>query len=117
MFQTRHVRVPTLRVAGFAALLLTPLLSACELVDDVDSGAACGQFCSKEAACDGEEPTAEQTTTCVEACRSDIENNCGNDQQSFANEQILECVDLACDDFDTCMVFDQAPACFDFAHD
>lgn len=105
--------------AGAGILLLTVLaLSACgEKLDDVNSEAACTNYCDKMFACDELDPTSDEQETCVSECRDTIENECGNDAQSGANTIIQECVDLACDDFWPCMVYEEAPECFDFVPD
>jgi hypothetical protein len=100
-----------------AALFALSLATACEHQDDVDSQSACREYCDKRSACDEVNATNKQDRECVNACRSDIENNCGNDLQGAANAKIEACVDLSCDDFDDCMFLDDAPECFEFAND
>jgi hypothetical protein len=45
-----------------------------------------------------------------DACRNDIEDNCGNDLQSQAIDVIDTWLDLACDEFWPCLVLDEAPS-------
>ena len=90
-------------------------LSACkEDLEDFNSAAACTNYCEKQYDCDQYDATNDEVADCVANCRDSIEDNCGNDVQQDANDKIQECVDLSCDDFWTCMVFDTAPECFDF---
>lgn len=90
-------------------------LSACkEDVEDFNSAAACTNYCEKKFDCDQYDATNDEVADCVATCRDSIEDYCGNDVQQEANNKIQECVDLSCDDFWACMVFDVAPECFDF---
>jgi hypothetical protein len=88
---------------------------SCETVDDITSRVACSSYCDKKAACDGEELSKDEEDACENSCRDSIENNCGNEHQGAANDKINECVDKACGEFLTCMVFEAAPECFGFA--
>lgn len=104
------------RRAGVGLLLLAALsLSACrEKRDDANSEAACTSYCDKKYACNEYEPTDLELDGCISECGTSIANNCGNVAQAEANAIIESCVDLACDDFWPCLVFDEAPECFDF---
>jgi hypothetical protein len=112
----------TFTVAGPAfaayAILLSVCLTGCEVTqeaaDDVRSEAVCGSYCDKRFDCEDLDPSSGENDACVSECRDSIEDNCGNDYQSAANDKIEECVDLSCDEFWTCMFFDAAPECFDF---
>jgi hypothetical protein len=106
----------TFRAASASVILLSALaLTSCrEKLDDFNSEVACTDYCDKKYACDDNEPTDTEHDDCVSVCRSTIENECGNEHQQEANEAIQECVDMSCDDFWACMVFDVAPECFDF---
>ncbi len=117
MSQSNRFWISASRTVGLAMMVAMPTFAACELAADIDSQTACAQYCSKSAACAEADPTDSETSDCIAECRSDIENNCGNDQQAEANTQIMECVDLSCTEFATCMVFEAAPACFGFAND
>jgi len=99
------------------ALLLSASLTGCgETIDNFNSEAICGDYCSKKFDCDDQEPTSNDTDVCVNNCRNSIEDDCGNDNQQDANDKIAECVDLSCDGFWTCMVFEAAPECFGFVN-
>ena len=105
--------------AAVRSFFLLPLailaLSACkEDVADINSEAACTNYCEKKFDCEQYDATNSEVDACVSNCRDSIEDNCGNDVQEDANAKIQECVDLSCDDFWPCMVFDDAPECFDF---
>jgi len=100
------------------ALLLTMGLMGCEetqeAADDVSSEVICGYYCDKRFDCEDYDPSSEENDTCVSQCRDSIEDNCGNEYQVAANDQMEECVDLSCTEFWACMVFDPAPECFGF---
>ncbi len=100
--------------AGFLLLAVFSLSACGEKLDDVNSEAACSNYCDKMYACDEYDATSDEEATCVSECRDTIENECGNDAQGEANTIIQECVDLACDDFWPCMVYEEAPECFEF---
>lgn len=85
-----------------------------EVVDDVDSRITCGDYCDKKADCDGREETRDERQACVSACRDALEDECGNEHQAAANDQIAECVDEGCAAFAVCMVFEAAPECYGF---
>jgi len=100
-----------------ALLLSAGLTSSCgEQLDDWNSEITCGDYCDKKADCNGASPTFEENNACVGACRNSIEDDCGNEHQAAANEQIDECVDKGCTDFWACMVFDAAPDCYGFVN-
>lgn len=96
----------------FIPLLLS--LMACEAKDNFDSELTCTSYCTKTYDCQDVEPTATEQDECIASCRNSIEDECGNDNQAAANDKVNECVDLACDEFTTCMVFEAAPECFGF---
>ena len=102
-------------LAPASALLLAG--AGCGLVDNFSSEVNCARYCSKDADCDNVDPTGAETDACIASCRDSIEDNCGNDHQADANDQIGDCVDMACPEFLACMVFEAAPACFGFAND
>ncbi len=103
------------KLVWLALPMAITLMGACrEAGDDFSSEAACSDYCSKSFDCDDHEPTNDETNDCVDSCRNDIEDNCGNDHQAAANDKIEECVDKSCDEFWPCMVFDVAPECFGF---
>jgi len=108
------------RGGGFAIvamLLAGGLIGSCgETKDNFDSQIVCGDYCTKKFDCDGVNPTGDQSSSCVAACRNSIEDNCGNDHQAAANDKIGECVDKNCVDFWACMVFDAAPDCYGFVN-
>lgn len=89
-------------------------MSSCEAGDNFNSRIACHEYCSKNFDCNDKNPTLDETDDCVDSCRNSIEDNCGNEHQSAANDQIEECVDKSCVDFWLCMHFDIAPECFGF---
>jgi hypothetical protein len=111
--------IPTFRLPRLALL---PLLlavgwlgSGCgEEIDDFESQAACRDYCAKSFDCDNYVPTSAETDDCVADCRNAIEDECGNEHQAAANDQIQQCVDMGCTDFHACMVFDAAPECYGF---
>ena len=90
------------------------LVGCGETGDDYDSEVSCGDFCDKRYECDKYNPTTEEVDACVADCRTSIENECGNNHQAAANDKINQCVDKACDEFWSCMVFSEAPECFGF---
>ena len=96
------------------AAIAGTLAGCAETVDDFNSELICQDYCSKKFACDDYNPTSDDTNVCVTSCRDTIENECGNDDQSGVNDVIGGCVDLSCDDFWGCMVFDAAPECLGF---
>lgn len=111
----RSMRAATPTV--LAALLLMAIGPACdakETYDDFDSEATCQDYCAKHFDCAEQNPSSDDTSVCVTACRDSIEDNCGNDDQAAANDKIGTCVDMACEDFDACMTYDSAPECFGF---
>lgn len=98
------------------ALLFLGLMASCtEAIDDINSSVTCRSYCTKSFDCNEEDPTTEQDQDCVSACRDSMEDECGNEHQAAANEQVNDCVDLACGEFWTCMVFEAAPECFGFS--
>jgi hypothetical protein len=103
-------------VLATGALLVSAGLagSGCEATDNFDSRVACRHYCTKAFDCNDDDPTDDEFSDCVSDCRNSIEDNCGNEHQAAANDTIEECVDMDCVDFWACMVFDAAPACFDF---
>ncbi len=107
----KHVSMT--RNLTFAAIAVG-LLVSCEASDNLGSRIACSQYCSKDFDCQSVDPSTDEYASCVSECRDSIENNCGNDFQSAANDTIHECVDKSCTDFYTCMVFEAAPTCFGF---
>lgn len=94
-----------------AAILI---MSSCDAADNFNSRIACRKYCSKNFDCKDEDPSFSETNDCVDSCRDSIENNCGNEHQAAANDQIEECVDKSCVDFWLCMHFDVAAECFGF---
>jgi hypothetical protein len=88
--------------------------SGCEALDNLNSAAVCGDYCSKKFDCESHSPTSSETSDCVGACRNSIEDNCGNEHQAAANDKIAECVDQSCAGFWGCMVFEASPECFGF---
>lgn len=102
---------PLFSAAAFA--LAVVLMASCEKADDINSELTCQTLCTKDFDCADQVPNADETAACVADCRNSIEDDCGNDDQASANTKINECVDLACDEYSTCMV--DAPECFGFA--
>lgn len=106
--------------ATATALLLLGLTSvSCgtvveETYDNIDSRVNCRAYCDKTADCNNEQPSNDETQACITSCRDSIEDECGNEHQADANDQIGECVDMGCTDFRACMVFDLAPECYGF---
>ena len=86
----------------------------CPAQDDFNSAIACGDYCNKNFQCVNKTPTSDETDTCVAHCRNSIENQCGNEHQAAANDQIETCVGKGCAEFWTCMVFSAAPDCYGF---
>lgn len=115
---TNTSRMMTLlsRLSGAGAVLAMGLfLPACkEAGDDFNSEVSCQSYCAKKFDCDELNPTSDETNECVNSCRNSIEDECGNDNQAAANDQIDICVDKSCDEFWVCMVFETAPECFGF---
>jgi hypothetical protein len=109
---TTHRRPLGRTLLPIAALLVSS--AGCGWVNNTSSEINCAAYCSKDYDCDNVEPSSDDTDACVNSCRDSIEDNCGNDYQAEANAQIADCVDLACSEFRTCMVFEAAPACFEF---
>jgi hypothetical protein len=113
-----HILSCTLVQRAFVLLALTVNLMACqETVDNIDSRVACREYCAKRFACADQNPTNEESSDCTRACRSNIEDDCGNEHQAAANDAIHRCVDLSCVEFGACMVFEAAQECFAFARD
>lgn len=111
---------PTFGIPVFilTAMALLPMNFACEdtreAVDNLDSRIVCAEYCTKKSDCDGSDPSDDENSACINACRSSIENDCGNENQAAANDKIGDCVDKSCVDFSVCMVFESAPECFGF---
>ncbi|HPS31749.1 MAG TPA: hypothetical protein PLZ43_15950 [bacterium] len=95
-------------------LSATLMMPGCEAADNFDSRVACHEYCSKNFDCNDKDPSLAETDDCVDSCRNSIEDNCGNEHQAAANDQIEECADKSCVDFWLCMHFDIAPECFGF---
>jgi|GEM_PF-1400098 len=87
-----------------------------EAIDNFDSHIACGDYCDKKFGCDDQNPTGDENDACVSACRDSIEDNCGNEHQAAANDQIGTCVDKGCADFWACMTFEAYPSCYGFVN-
>ncbi|PKN28141.1 MAG: hypothetical protein CVU65_00235 [Deltaproteobacteria bacterium HGW-Deltaproteobacteria-22] len=85
-----------------------------EKKDDFDSRIACGDYCDKKFDCNAVDPTSAERDDCISACRSSIEDDCGNEHQAAANDQIDDCVSQGCTEFWVCMVFEAAPVCYGF---
>jgi hypothetical protein len=88
--------------------------AAREARDNFDSHVACEHYCAKNFDCQSKTPTGDESSACVSGCRDSIEARCGNEHQAAANDQIETCVDKACGEFWTCMVFGAAPECYGF---
>jgi hypothetical protein len=102
-------------VALFLAVASLPSCEdAGEAVDNFDSKQACQDYCAKKDDCKDEQSSADQVSACVSTCRNDIEDNCVNEHQGAANDQIGTCVDKGCVEFWACMTFDVAPECYGF---
>ncbi len=103
---------------GFAMITIllaaTLIMSSCDAADNFNSRIACRKYCSKSFDCKDQDPSSSETNDCVDSCRDSIENNCGNEHQAAANDQINDCVDKGCVDFWLCMYFEVAPECFGF---
>jgi len=85
-----------------------------EAINDFNSKNTCEDYCAKNFECNSVAPTTDETDVCVSDCRASMENDCGNENQDAANDQINECVDKGCAEFWACMVFDAAPECYGF---
>ena len=106
-------------LAAVALLFSIGLVGACgtdaeDAKNDFDSKVACRDYCDKKFDCLDQDSTSDEYNDCVGDCRDSIEDNCGNDHQAAANDQIEECVDKGCVEFWACMIFDAAPDCFGF---
>lgn len=112
-------RVNALMFAALMLLLSVDLIG-CDAFSDAknnfDSKNTCEDYCSKKFDCADHNPTGDESDSCVSSCRNSMEDNCGNDNQADANDQINACVDKNCADFGSCMVFEAAPECFGFAN-
>jgi hypothetical protein len=107
-------RIPRIAVLLAVALIGIACEEAGEIKDDFDSSVVCGDFCDKKFDCADTKPSDVEKKACVDKCRNSIEDDCGNDHQEAATEQIAECVDMGCTEFSACMIFDVAPECFGF---
>lgn len=110
------LRSPLFKAASAGLLLAAVLVftNGCGAIDDFNSYVACQQYCDKNFQCLGISPDNDQVGECISNCRDSIENHCGDEHQAAANDHILDCVDLGCPGFWTCMVFDSAPECYGF---
>lgn len=95
-------------------LFIGTMSLGCEASDDIDSYFVCQDYCTKKFDCEGTNPSSDETNACVDECRGSIEDDCGNEHQAAANDQIGECVDVSCAEFWSCMVFEASPVCFGF---
>ncbi len=85
--------------------------------NDFNSAVACNHYCTKAFSCVGADPTREVIDDCINTCRDNIENNCGNEHQAAVNDMVEECVDQNCSSFLACMVFEAAPECLGFVNE
>ncbi len=104
-------------VAAGVLLLSAGLTSSCgEEIDNFNSEITCSDYCDKKADCNNSDPSNNEIDACIDSCRNSIEDDCGNEHQAAANDQIGECVDKGCTDFWACMIFDAAPECYGFVN-
>ncbi|MCB9726856.1 MAG: hypothetical protein H6744_15000 [Deltaproteobacteria bacterium] len=108
------------RGIALATLMLAASLSGpgcdtnTEMVDNEKSAVVCADYCAKKFDCEDRTASVDEDEACVAACRDSIEDGCGNDHQAAANARLAECVDKGCTEFWDCLVFAEAPECFNF---
>jgi hypothetical protein len=100
----------------FVGLACSGCESTQEAADDSATLASCQDYCDKRFDCDDYQADSSEIDACVNVCRDSIEDGCGNNRQSDANDIIDDCVDRNCVDFLECMVFEDAPNCFNFVN-